>query len=44
MTAENELKIAMEDPSQPEIMVLLRDGEEHSAKLYPAESNHHIRQ
>jgi putative acetyltransferase len=42
MTAENELKIALEDPSQPEIIVLLRDGEEHSAKLYPAESNHHM--
>ena len=22
--------------------MLLRDGEEHSAKLYPAESNHHM--
>ena len=42
MTAETELKIAMEDPSQPEIIMLLRDGEEHSAKLYPAESNHHM--
>src|SRR5260370_19783411 len=42
MTAEAELKIAMEDPSQPEIIVLLRDGEEHSANLYPAESNHHM--
>lgn len=42
MTAETELKIAIEDPSQPEIIVLLRDGEEHSAKLYPAESNHHM--
>jgi putative acetyltransferase len=42
MTAEAELKIAIEDPSQPEIVMLLRDGEEHSAKLYPAESNHHM--
>jgi putative acetyltransferase len=42
MTAETELKTAMEDPSQPEIIVLLRNGEEHSAKLYPAESNHHM--
>jgi putative acetyltransferase len=42
MTAETELKIAIEDPSQPEIVMLLRDGEEHSAKLYPAESNHHM--
>lgn len=32
----------MEDPSQPEIVALLRDGEEHSANLYPAESNHHL--
>jgi putative acetyltransferase len=42
MTAETELKIAIEDPSQPEIILLLRDGEAHSAKLYPAESNHHL--
>jgi putative acetyltransferase len=42
MTAETELKIAIEDPSQPEVIRLLRDGEEHSAKLYPAESNHHM--
>ena len=42
MTAETELKIAIEDPSQPEIIMLLRDGEEHSAKLYPAESNHYM--
>jgi putative acetyltransferase len=36
------LHIAIEDPAQPEIVDLLRDGEEHSAKLYPAESNHHL--
>jgi putative acetyltransferase len=42
MTAETELKIAIEDPSQLEIVMLLRDGEAHSAKLYPAESNHHM--
>jgi putative acetyltransferase len=42
MTAETELKIAVEDPSEPEIIALLRDGEAHSAKLYPAESNHHM--
>jgi putative acetyltransferase len=41
-TAETELKIAIEDPSQPEIVSLLRDGEAHSAKLYPPESNHHL--
>jgi putative acetyltransferase len=42
MTAETELKVAIEDPSQLEIVMLLRDGEAHSAKLYPAESNHHM--
>ena len=42
MIAGTELKIAIEDPSQPEIVMLLRDGEEHSAKLYPPESNHHM--
>jgi len=42
MTAETELKIAIEDPSQPDIVRLLRDGEAHSAELYPAESNHHM--
>jgi putative acetyltransferase len=42
LAAEIELKIAVEDPSQPEIILLLRDGEAHSAKLYPAESNHHL--
>lgn len=36
------LHIAVEDPAQSEIIELLRDGEEHSAELYPAESNHHI--
>jgi putative acetyltransferase len=41
-TAETELKIAVADPSQPEIVALLRDGEAYSAKLYPAESNHHL--
>ena len=42
MTTETELTIAVEDPSQPEIIMLLRDGEDHSAQLYPAESNHHM--
>src|ERR1700693_6307888 len=42
MTAAPELKIAIEDPSQPDIVALLRDGEAHSAKLYPPESNHHM--
>jgi putative acetyltransferase len=44
LAAEIELKIAVEDPSQPEIILLLRDGEAHSATLYPAESNHHLPQ
>jgi putative acetyltransferase len=41
-TAETDLTIAIEYPSQPEILMLLRDGEQHSAKRYPAESNHHM--
>jgi putative acetyltransferase len=40
--ADKELMIAAEDPAQPEIIQLLRDGEAHSAELYPAESNHHL--
>ena len=40
--SQSVLKIAEEDPSQPEILALLRDGEEYSARLYPAESNHHL--
>jgi putative acetyltransferase len=42
MTAETELKITIEDPSQPDIVMLLHDGEQYSAQLYPAESNHHM--
>jgi putative acetyltransferase len=36
------LHVAMEDPVQPEIIGLLRDGEENSARLYPAASIHHL--
>ena len=36
------MQINIESPSQPEIVALLRDGEAHSASLYPAESNHHL--
>jgi putative acetyltransferase len=36
------LHIALEDPAQAEIIKLLRAGEEYSASLYPAESNHHL--
>jgi putative acetyltransferase len=42
MTAETGLKITIEDPSQPDIVMLLHDGEAYSAQLYPAESNHHM--
>lgn len=40
--ADQGLTIVGEDPAQPEIVALLRDGEAHSAELYPAESNHHL--
>jgi putative acetyltransferase len=36
------LHIGLEDPAQPEIIELLNAGEEYSAQLYPAESNHHL--
>lgn len=36
------ITVAGEEPSQPEIVMLLRDGEDHSERLYPAESNHHM--
>lgn len=36
------LHIALEDPRQAEIIGLLRAGEDYSAQLYPAESNHHL--
>ncbi len=36
------LRIAIEDPDQPEIRRMLEEGEAHSASLYPAESNHHL--
>ncbi|WP_342361268.1 GNAT family N-acetyltransferase [Terrarubrum flagellatum] len=34
--------IRLEDPAQPDIVELLRQGEANSARLYPAESNHHL--
>ena len=37
-----DLQIREEDPAQPDIIPLLRDGEAESAELYPAESNHHL--
>jgi len=36
------LVIKQEDPAQPDIVELLRHGEANSARLYPAESNHHL--
>ena len=36
------IRIAIEDPDQPEIRALLAAGEANSASLYPAESNHHL--
>lgn len=38
----DEFSIAPEDPTQAEVITLLRKGEEYSAELYPAESNHHL--
>ncbi|WDD92488.1 GNAT family N-acetyltransferase [Burkholderia sp. FERM BP-3421] len=36
------MHIRTEDPAQPEIAALLERGEAESARLYPAESNHHL--
>jgi putative acetyltransferase len=36
------VNITIEDPGAPDVMALLQRGEEHSAELYPAESNHHL--
>ena len=34
--------IRQEDSIQPDVLVLLQAGEANSARLYPAESNHHL--
>jgi putative acetyltransferase len=34
--------VRQEDPDQPDVIELLRKGEAESARLYPAESNHHL--
>ena len=34
--------IRQEDPAQPDVVTLLRNGEANSARLYPAESHHHL--
>lgn len=36
------ITIRQEYPAQPDVIELLRQGEAHSAALYPAESNHHL--
>ena len=36
------LRIAPEDPATAEIVALICDAETFSARLYPAESNHHL--
>ncbi|MGI4862105.1 MAG: GNAT family N-acetyltransferase [Janthinobacterium lividum] len=36
------MQIAFEDPLQADVLILLQHGEEESARLYPAESNHHV--
>jgi putative acetyltransferase len=36
------MQIAIEDPSQSDVLPLLLHGEEESARLYPPESNHHL--
>jgi putative acetyltransferase len=42
MATHAELTLAVEDPSQPEIVALLRDSDAYAAALYPAKSNHHM--
>ena len=36
------ITISVEDPDQPEVIRMLADGEAESARLYPAESTHHL--
>jgi putative acetyltransferase len=40
--AGSPVTIRQEDPAQADIIAMLERGEEHSASLYPAESNHHL--
>lgn len=35
-------RIAQEDPAQPAVAAMLRNGEAESDRLYPPESNHHL--
>jgi putative acetyltransferase len=41
-TTSAPLIIQREDPAQPDVIVMLRHGEAESARLYPADSNHHL--
>jgi len=34
------LALKLEDPAQPDVVALLQNGDAHSARLYPPESNH----
>jgi putative acetyltransferase len=34
--------VKQEDPAQLDVIMMLRHGEAESARLYPAESNHHL--
>ena len=34
--------VRQEDPAQPDIILLLENGEANSTRLYPAASNHHL--
>jgi putative acetyltransferase len=36
------IRVALEDPAQPEVVAFLREAAAFSASLYPAESNHHL--
>ncbi len=39
----SDLTIRPEEPSRPDVIVLLRKKDEaHSAQLYPTESDHHL--
>lgn len=41
-TPDLALRIAREDPIAADLVALIREAEDHSARLYPAESNHHM--
>lgn len=37
-----DVTVRLENPAQPDVVALLQNGEANSARLYPAESNHHL--